>query len=335
MNYYPHHIGDHTRDTAHLSLLEEAVYRRMIDGYYAREKPLPADKEVVCRLVRARTKRARAAVVRILAEFFTLHEDGWHQSRCDREISAYQAAKPAADAKRENERERQDRTRNRRKRLFADLAEVGVIAPWNATTEELQTAWAQRATTPVVDISTYATGCTDDPPQGLVTRDDTATHAQHPINHSPEHSPKKEEDKEIVPISPPHRVKKLVTSMGALHAVDPQVLADWQELRKRKRAPITDTALAGIEREAAKAGISLEEALRVGCEFGWSGFRAEWFANRTQASAKTPRKNRDEKREDFVAALTGYRPGERGSQPTLGHGRLFDVPTDTIARCLD
>ena len=67
--------------------------------------------------------------------------------------------------------------------------------------------------------------------------------------------------------------------------VDDQVWADFLQVRKAKRSPLTATALAGIEREAAKAGIGLQQALEVCCESGWVGFKADWYANRTAQDA--------------------------------------------------
>lgn len=60
--------------------------------------------------------------------------------------------------------------------------------------------------------------------------------------------------------------------------VDQAVVADFKRLRTSKRAPITATAVDGIRREAAKAGVTLEAALRTCCERGWTGFKAEWVA---------------------------------------------------------
>ena len=87
MNYYRHHIGDYLRDTAHLSMLEDAAYRRLLDLYYMREQSIPADHAAVCRLVRAREDDERSAVRVVLEEFFTLEPDGWHQKRADCEIA--------------------------------------------------------------------------------------------------------------------------------------------------------------------------------------------------------------------------------------------------------
>ena len=59
------------------------------------------------------------------------------------------------------------------------------------------------------------------------------------------------------------------------------LLADWQVVRKAKRAgPLTPTAVAGLVREATKAGLTCEEAVTACCEFGWQGFNAGWYAER-------------------------------------------------------
>jgi uncharacterized protein YdaU (DUF1376 family) len=90
MNYYPHNIGDYSAATSHLSLLEDAVYRRMLDRYYLSEEPLPADINKLCRLVRATTMPERAAVKAVADEFFTHDGDTLRQIRCDEEILKYQ-----------------------------------------------------------------------------------------------------------------------------------------------------------------------------------------------------------------------------------------------------
>ncbi len=59
--------------------------------------------------------------------------------------------------------------------------------------------------------------------------------------------------------------------------LDRQIVRDWMEIRKSKVAPNTKTALVGIEREAKKANLQIEDAIRVCCERGWAGFKAEWY----------------------------------------------------------
>lgn len=48
-------------------------------------------------------------------------------------------------------------------------------------------------------------------------------------------------------------------------------------LRRGKRAPLTETALKGLEREANKAGITLEAALNMCVTQGWQGFQARFL----------------------------------------------------------
>lgn len=81
------------------------------------------------------------------------------------------------------------------------------------------------------------------------------------------------------------------------------VANDWLALRKGKRAPATLTAIAGVEREAAKAGLSLSDAVRYCCELGWAGFNAGWYADRqAKHPAQGGNKNGNGKR---VAGLSG------------------------------
>lgn len=89
MNYYEHHIGDYAEATAHTTFIEDATYSRLIRKYYATEKPLPADVKIVQRLINARSKEEKNAVVSVLNEFFNLTDDGWRQERCDHEIARF------------------------------------------------------------------------------------------------------------------------------------------------------------------------------------------------------------------------------------------------------
>lgn len=97
MHYYKFNIKDWTRDTAHLSVIEEGVYRRLLDHYYESEKPIPSETNMVIRRLRLGGHEDVLSV--ILAEFFEAREDGHHHARCDDEIGKYHAK---AGANREN-----------------------------------------------------------------------------------------------------------------------------------------------------------------------------------------------------------------------------------------
>lgn len=89
MNHYPHHIGDFNSATRHLTFVERALYRELLDVYYDTERPLNGDVAKLARRVLAHTEEQRAALESVLEEFFVLQEDGWHNTRCDGEIVAY------------------------------------------------------------------------------------------------------------------------------------------------------------------------------------------------------------------------------------------------------
>jgi len=59
---------------------------------------------------------------------------------------------------------------------------------------------------------------------------------------------------------------------------------DFAKHRKAKKAPITETALKNIVTEATKANWKLDDALTEICSRGWTGFKAEWVANKNNES---------------------------------------------------
>ncbi len=74
-----------------------------------------------------------------------------------------------------------------------------------------------------------------------------------------------------------HRAARSASpSNPEIHDVELQTLADWTTLRRAKKAPVTQTAIDGIRREAGKAGLTMQQALAMSCERGWTGFKAEW-----------------------------------------------------------
>jgi uncharacterized protein YdaU (DUF1376 family) len=87
MNYYPFHIGDYATNTRHLDLIEDAIYRRLIDLYYLRDGVLAADIDQLARLICARSNRNE--VEAIVNEFFTIEDGMLKHSRCDEEIARF------------------------------------------------------------------------------------------------------------------------------------------------------------------------------------------------------------------------------------------------------
>ena len=98
MNYYEHHLGDFMRDTAHLTMLEEGAYRRLLDLYYIREQALPDDRPMLYRLTRAHTSADRKAIDAVIVFFFFPKSGFLHQRRVDFEIARFQDKREKAKA---------------------------------------------------------------------------------------------------------------------------------------------------------------------------------------------------------------------------------------------
>ncbi|MGI4812129.1 MAG: hypothetical protein ACRYGG_02120 [Janthinobacterium lividum] len=98
-------------------------------------------------------------------------------------------------------------------------------------------------------------------------------------------------------------------SMG----VEPAIARDWLSLRKEKKLAPTETAFGGVLSEAGKAGISMNEALRICCTRGWGGFEFAWLANRGNAQA--PPSGAGGKKFDPVEYVNRKRPdGEKNER---------------------
>jgi len=69
-------------------------------------------------------------------------------------------------------------------------------------------------------------------------------------------------------------------------SVKKKVWDDFLKHRKNVKAPLTETALGGITIEAAKANLTLEDALIMCQVRGWRSFKSDWI-NKEQKSFAT------------------------------------------------
>lgn len=86
--------------------------------------------------------------------------------------------------------------------------------------------------------------------------------------------------------------------------VGQQTWDDWLALRKAKRAPVTQTVLNGATLEASKAGLSLEEFLRVWCRRGSQGLEAAWLKPEERGHGRPP-DDRKSRQLQTAALMTG------------------------------
>jgi len=212
MHYYQFSIGDYRRDTDHLSLIEHAIYRYLIDWYYLDEKPIPTETQSVCRRLRLSGIVETEALEAVLKDFFKLESDGWHHPRIDMDIASYH--------------HKQKTNQENGKRGGRPKKTQSVILGYDSETE--------------LEPNTKAT-----------------------INHKPI---TKNQDKTKTLFD---AVRHLM-SLGVVE----QIARDWVKQRKTKP---TLTAIDGIQREAQKAGVSMNQALTIACTRGWQSFKADWI----------------------------------------------------------
>lgn len=59
--------------------------------------------------------------------------------------------------------------------------------------------------------------------------------------------------------------------------VDDDLWKEWNQFRKKKRAPVTPRVLSNLARQTSNAGISISEGMVIQMEQGWTGFQASWI----------------------------------------------------------
>lgn len=95
----------------------------------------------------------------------------------------------------------------------------------------------------------------------------SSTHNQSQISHQPKNNTQEQS-------------VNLDLSRLADLGVNKQVALDWLNTRMAKRSgALTGTALSGLQREAIKARVSLNDAIRIAAERGWQTFNADWISS--------------------------------------------------------
>ena len=79
----------------------------------------------------------------------------------------------------------------------------------------------------------------------------------------------------VVAKAPKFNFKSELLALG----VDKEVLQDWLDVRKKKKAANTKTAFTGLITEIKKSGLSAADAIKISAENSWAGFKASWYIN--------------------------------------------------------
>ena len=89
-------------------------------------------------------------------------------------------------------------------------------------------------------------------------------------------------------VSKSNRQKAPACAVARPDGVSEQTWTDWLQLRKAKRAPVTETVLRGAISEAAKAGLTLNRFLEIWCRRGSQGLEADWLKPNERAGPAAP-----------------------------------------------
>lgn len=255
MHYYKRSIGDYRAATAHLSMVEHGAYQALLDYYYLHEKPIENPNETQTVFKRLRAEtQMEKDAVIFVLEEFFELRDGLYFHR-------------RCDAEIEKYREKSAKNR-----------ECGALGG-RPTSRNKKEKSQETQMKPKRFLEKTDTVKKQNP-------NETQTTNQEPLTTN--------QEKEILRASREPASKRKPTASRP-DEIPEQLWADWLATRKAKRAgPPTDTAMAGIRREAALAGISLEAAIREACERGWIGFKAAWFERDTKQCFDTGRKKTNE-----------------------------------------
>jgi predicted Zn-ribbon and HTH transcriptional regulator len=90
------------------------------------------------------------------------------------------------------------------------------------------------------------------------------------------------------PITINHKPTNNITA--APEGVSVDVWYSFVEQRKKSRAVITETVINSIQKEANKAGWTLEMALAECAARGWRGFKADWVKSDQEKEINKPSK---------------------------------------------
>lgn len=64
--------------------------------------------------------------------------------------------------------------------------------------------------------------------------------------------------------------------------VEKRLANEWLQVRNKKKLASTQTAFDGVLREANKAGLSMNQAVKKAVEESWAGFKASWIDGATE-----------------------------------------------------
>ncbi|EMU1701291.1 replication protein [Neisseria gonorrhoeae] len=110
------------------------------------------------------------------------------------------------------------------------------------------------------------------------------TNTKHSISASAAaDAPLSAEPPETAPAAKAKKTGRHETELSLLadYGITGQAAADFLQVRKAKRQPLTETAMRLIAADAEKCGMTALQAAEYAIASGWGSFRADWLQNKT------------------------------------------------------
>lgn len=242
MNYVPWNWGDWATATRLLSRVEKSIYLDLLELYYTSERPLM--QEQCKRIANAMQEDEQKAFWYVLDLFFEFDGEVYRHRRADAEIEKYRSTSEGrkAAAKRRWER---DSEQQKRGEHVAHASEVHMQNACNSNASAVQMQSKSNAN------------------QEPITNNHISTSNEVDVEREPRPAPRR---KPAAPLN--------------FYDLPDALSADW--IRSRGSKKLTQTAIDGVKREAEKANLSFEQAVRMMLENGWQGFRASWDSVRSK-----------------------------------------------------
>ena len=275
MYYYQRHINDYRAHAAHLSLLEHGILAWLTDTYYMTEQPLPTDEKKLHRLAMVKTKAEKQALKNVLEEFFVCTESGWVNPAFDEEITVYQT-KLLAQSENGKKGGRPKKSSESQAEAEEIPSETQQKPNRNPTESQKKPNHKPITNNQKPNIKTDNAPADADAPMHADAKPSQAEAGEIPSETQQKPNKKTKKAKP----SKADAWKALLAENGIVG----QLADDYVAIRVAKNAPLTATAMEGLKREAAKAGMTLEQAITYSTEQGWQGFKAEWLLNKVFGS---------------------------------------------------
>ena len=260
MHYYKFDIAAYKNDTDHLTLIEHAIYRKLIDLYYSEENPL--GYEWVSRRLKLGSQEEFLALNNVLADFFFLENDLYCHKKIDEDIQKY-------------------RVNSDKNRLNGKKGGRHKAPP-----EPIETQWVPSGGPELTQVAgqfknlrIYKFNNLNNPKEKNTKKEIIQPNLSDGSQNSIFVDDKNHIDLQAKGLSVKNQMATKSKSVNAVKPtdVDEQVWNDWVSHRLKKKAAASETAIAGARSVANEVGMSLNELLVAWVTSGWTGIKADWI----------------------------------------------------------